>query len=315
MGRNLFATQLAGPKFHQLLQQPSQRQLKCFKKYKSDLAMVLKNKGSEISLCAGNDFKQSNYDTITVNTAAFGEYYNSRPSDIDQEGIPECLPKARGYLRRTQALRMEATKLSCFLTKFKANADKIVTTMESLEARVRECYEEPSDHLNSQEFVEMMVYDACFIVQLIRGDSVPDIFKERGIRDEIVNDLLLFENQLPFFVISKLYHFIMERDVHQLARDALSLFHSVDVPVPNKDFKHLLDLVYSCHRPSAREITQPRDFRGSIEFIGSATELDNAGIDFFGVTPEKIKDPKQGIETIRQSAEDSDLNGRRLDRA
>ncbi|KAK8987585.1 hypothetical protein V6N11_027331 [Hibiscus sabdariffa] len=32
----------------------------------------------------GNDFKQSNYDTITVNTAAFGEYYNSRPSDIDQ---------------------------------------------------------------------------------------------------------------------------------------------------------------------------------------------------------------------------------------
>ncbi|KAK8625426.1 hypothetical protein V6N13_090298 [Hibiscus sabdariffa] len=193
---------------------------------------------------------------------------------------------------------MEATKLSCFLTKFKANADKIVRTMESLEAQVRECYEEASDHLNSQEFVEMMVYDACFIVQLIRGDFVPDIFKERGIRDEIVNDLLLFENQLPFFVISELYHIIMERDVHQLARDALSLFHSVDVPVPNKDFKHLLDLVYSCHRPSARGITQPRDFRGSIEFIGSATELDNAGIDFFGVTPEKIKDPKQGIETM-----------------
>ncbi|KAK8582669.1 hypothetical protein V6N13_069441 [Hibiscus sabdariffa] len=119
--------------------------------------------------------------------------------------------------------RMEATKLSCFLTKFKANADKIVRTMESLEARARECYEEASDRLNSQEFVEMMVYDACFIVLLIRGDSVPNIFKERGIRDEIVNDLLLFENQLPFFVISKLYHIIMERDVHQLARDALSL--------------------------------------------------------------------------------------------
>ncbi|KAK8582809.1 hypothetical protein V6N13_069577 [Hibiscus sabdariffa] len=52
--------------------------------------------------------------------------------------------------------------------------------MQRLEAKVRECYEEASDHLNSQEFVEMMVYDACFIVQLILGDADEDLFKDSG---------------------------------------------------------------------------------------------------------------------------------------
>ncbi|KAK8582802.1 hypothetical protein V6N13_069570 [Hibiscus sabdariffa] len=155
----------------------------------------------------------------------------------------------------------EAIKQSCFLKIFQKNnsvADRIVRSMQRLEAQVRECYEEASD-LDSKEIVEMMVYDGCFIVLLILGYADEDIFKEIGILREVENDLLLLENQLPFFVLSELYRIIVpeeEEDVHQLAHHALSyfrncyLFHLFDNLLPDKDIKHLLHLVHSCHHPS-----------------------------------------------------------------
>ncbi|KAK8625442.1 hypothetical protein V6N13_090314 [Hibiscus sabdariffa] len=215
--------------------------------------------------------------------------------------------------------RMEAIKLCCFLDMFKENisdAITVVKTMGRLEEQVRVCYDEPSDHLNSQQFVDMMVYDGCFIVYLIMGGAhnlEEDIFKARGTLSDIVYDLLLLENQLPFFVLVELCHIIMPRDLHQFAHKALSLFRenlslSHLFHVPNKDIKHLLDLVHSCYRPSAQGIKEHGAFREkaakepasqcSLNFIGSATELDDAGIGFFGDTIEKMmEDSKQGIKT------------------
>ncbi|KAK8625438.1 hypothetical protein V6N13_090310 [Hibiscus sabdariffa] len=211
----------------------------------------------------------------------------------------------------------EALKLSCFLTIFKENnsvADKIVRSMQRLEARVRECYEEASD-LDSKEFVEMMVYDGCFIVLLILGYADDDIFKAIGILREIEKDLLLLENQLPFFVLSELYRIIVpeEEGVHQLSHHVISyyrncyLFHLFDNLLPDKEIKHLLHLVHSCHHPSASGIKQHQDFKRKaaskptsqrkMKFIGNATELDDAGINFLGATIEKMKDQKPGIET------------------
>ncbi|KAK8582671.1 hypothetical protein V6N13_069443 [Hibiscus sabdariffa] len=91
-------------------------------------------------------------------------------------------------------------------------------------------------------------------------------------------------------------------DVHQLARNALSLFHDnlslfhlFGYPLPDRNIKHLLDLVHSCYRPSAKGIEEHRVFQEkaarepasqrSMKFIGSGTELDDAGIFcFFGDT-------------------------------
>ncbi|KAK8582794.1 hypothetical protein V6N13_069562 [Hibiscus sabdariffa] len=179
--------------------------------------------------------------------------------------------------------------------------------MQRLEAQVRECYEEASD-LDSKEIVEMMVYDACFIVQLIRFDFVGDIFKERGIRDEILNDLQLLENQLPFFVLSELYHIIApEEDVHQLAHHAISYFRNCslfhlfeDDLLPNKEIKHLLHLLLAARQWNCMHLAltaSESTSQGKMKFIGNATELDDAGINFLGATLEKMKDPKPGIET------------------
>ncbi|KAK8625431.1 hypothetical protein V6N13_090303 [Hibiscus sabdariffa] len=171
--------------------------------------------------------------------------------------------------------------------------------MKNLEAQVRECYEEPNGlNLNSTEFVEMMVYDGYFIVFLILGYADEDIFKERGILPEIEDDLLLLENQLPFFVLYELYQIIAEREVNQFSHDALSFFRDdysfdlFDDLVRDKDFKHLLDLVHSCYNPSVQGIKQHKSFiekatsestsQHWTKFISCAAELDDAGINFSG---------------------------------
>ncbi|KAF5464945.1 hypothetical protein F2P56_014982 [Juglans regia] len=86
--------------------------------------------------------------------------------------------------------------------------------LRELEERARNCYVECIS-LTTNEFVEMMLLDGCFIIELFhkledetpRDDHDP-IFQMRWMRNEIARDLLLFENQLPFFVLTKLFMMI-----------------------------------------------------------------------------------------------------------
>ncbi|GMP62667.1 hypothetical protein CsSME_00024674 [Camellia sinensis var. sinensis] len=42
-------------------------------------------------------------------------------------------------------------------------------SMKKLEERARKCYADPVDHLDSDEFVKMMLYDACFVIEFLFG--------------------------------------------------------------------------------------------------------------------------------------------------
>ncbi|KAM5552982.1 hypothetical protein ABKV19_025298 [Rosa sericea] len=80
------------------------------------------------------------------------------------------------------------------------------------EQRARDFYAEPLDHISSKDFIEMMIVDGCFLIQLFRKCNDP---KLRAFDDPIFNmdcmfhflchDILLLENQLPWFVIHSLY--------------------------------------------------------------------------------------------------------------
>ncbi|ONH94886.1 hypothetical protein PRUPE_7G037400 [Prunus persica] len=88
----------------------------------------------------------------------------------------------------------------------------------------RDFYEEPLD-FNDKEFMEIMILDGCFVIQLVRkfiahweNDDDP-ILNEEKEDDPILNmdcmfqyvchDLLLLENQLPWSVLSCLYRFTL----------------------------------------------------------------------------------------------------------
>ncbi|KAE8731881.1 Detected protein of unknown function [Hibiscus syriacus] len=93
-----------------------------------------------------------------------------------------------------------------------------VAKMKELFEQARGCYEQPLS-LDSDDFVKMMLIDGCFIVQLIRLflHEVPQYLKDlfesypNGFFLALVQDILLVENQLPFFVIWEIFAMIEPR--------------------------------------------------------------------------------------------------------
>ncbi|KAL6192148.1 hypothetical protein ACLB2K_038535 [Fragaria x ananassa] len=79
------------------------------------------------------------------------------------------------------------------------------------EQRAREFYAEPLDHIPSKDFTEMMIVDGCFLLQLFRKFNNPNL---RAFDDcmfhFLSHDILLLENQLPWFVIHSLYNLTHE---------------------------------------------------------------------------------------------------------
>ncbi|KAL6185957.1 hypothetical protein ACLB2K_042079 [Fragaria x ananassa] len=85
------------------------------------------------------------------------------------------------------------------------------------EQRARDFYSETFAHISSEDFIEMMVVDGCFLIQLFRKCNYP---KLRAFDDPTFNmdcmfhflchDILLLENQLPWFVIHSLYDLTLE---------------------------------------------------------------------------------------------------------
>ncbi|KAF6151544.1 hypothetical protein GIB67_016356 [Kingdonia uniflora] len=86
-------------------------------------------------------------------------------------------------------------------------------SMKELEEKARACYEGPIT-LSSDEFVEMMVLDGCFILELFQGVaegfkklgySVNDpVFAMGGLMYSIQRDMIMLENQIPLFILDHL---------------------------------------------------------------------------------------------------------------
>ncbi|GMP86431.1 hypothetical protein CsSME_00039213 [Camellia sinensis var. sinensis] len=167
--------------------------------------------------------------------------------------------------------------------------ENYLDSMKKLEERARKYYADPVDHLDSDEFVKMMLYDACFVIEFLLGVFelyvVKDEHQQSHAGDEakvswksiqICNDLMLLENQLPFFVISEFYDMsygmIVTQNPNQIHPDPTltpTLTELAMLPILEKlpggidfsktDFenksvsesKHFLDLVHNVCLPSS----------------------------------------------------------------
>ncbi|KAG5241461.1 UPF0481 protein [Salix suchowensis] len=113
-----------------------------------------------------------------------------------------------------------------------------------MEAKARSCYEGPIN-LSINEFVEMMVLDGCFMLELFRG--VDEGFKKRGYpRNDpvfamrgsmyfIKRDMIMLENQLPLFVLDRFLGLQLNNSYQKglLAQLALKFFYPL-TPTPMK---------------------------------------------------------------------------------
>ncbi|XP_078161964.1 UPF0481 protein At3g47200-like [Carex rostrata] len=143
--------------------------------------------------------------------------------------------------------------------------DLCISEMKLLETRTRRCYSETFNDLDSNEFVKMILLDGCFVleyfIKLSNGDW--DSVQEVGWNSSFVDsDLLLLENQIPFFIIEKLYKigFQQEDNFMNFVTDQLLymveerrvLKKSTDYknPDPPAEIHHLVHLCYHYLVPS-----------------------------------------------------------------
>ncbi|GKV50751.1 hypothetical protein SLEP1_g57447 [Rubroshorea leprosula] len=163
----------------------------------------------------------------------------------------------------------------------------------------RNCYSGPLD-ISEEEFIEMMVLDGCFIILFFTG-MLGDSFCCNGlIYSSILHDLVLVENQLPFFVLYKLFDMIPKTFfnlvgstdpknwfIHQLLEKFEDRMPGLRVNTTYddssmKNVKHIVHLLHSNWLPSNEAMDEynhhPKD--GKWRLIRSATELREAGIEF-----------------------------------
>ncbi|KAL0720491.1 hypothetical protein Bca4012_035090 [Brassica carinata] len=116
---------------------------------------------------------------------------------------------------------MYYNKMEVHKTKYLENialtyGDETVEEFRSIIKRdeqvIRACYAEPTDSINSDDFVEMMLHDSVFILVFFMHigpryiDKTGDfLFDEPCYQYLIFGDLILLENQLPYALLESLF--------------------------------------------------------------------------------------------------------------
>ncbi|KAB5573116.1 hypothetical protein DKX38_000310 [Salix brachista] len=141
-----------------------------------------------------------------------------------------------------------------------------VEAMRGLEERARQYYHYPVS-LDNDAFVEMLLLDGCFIVELLCKIVMPVLQQGDPVTGNslvfctVSYDMLLLENQLPFCVLLELFSMAMLNAREDLFVVMASVFFQWMFPgsrlktnniISSQECKHLLDLsvvtdfLYSC---------------------------------------------------------------------
>ncbi|KAL5731994.1 hypothetical protein ACHQM5_004664 [Ranunculus cassubicifolius] len=171
--------------------------------------------------------------------------------------------------------------------------ENVVKSFRNLEENARNHYRnETTISFSSDQFVEMMLLDASFIVGVLDVDTrdkhEPLMFNSGPLANNSYWDLILLENQIPFFVLEKLYEITKFTDNQvSLWNKTFNYFHDRvqrDQVValllsPNHQVKHFVDFMLQSNLPNRTYRQTPHANRKYIH-LPSATELRDSGVKF-----------------------------------
>ncbi|KAK9281838.1 hypothetical protein L1049_004744 [Liquidambar formosana] len=226
-------------------------------------------------------------------------------SSFQKEFEPEIVSIGPHHRGETHLLSFEKHKwsfLEKFLSRSRARGKDLGVYLQEMmdcEKRARECYSEIVP-LSSHDFVEMMLLDGCFVVELLRHlgkseeviDEGDPIFTKPWLIPLLIKDLLKLENQLPYFVLETLFVWskakedVAKHDLRILAFKVFDLVHPLPLEAidwfQNLEGKHLLDLFHLSHRQliNVKSIGKQDMYRPSAQSMPSVTQLKLSGIKF-----------------------------------
>ncbi|KAL5698007.1 hypothetical protein ACHQM5_029096 [Ranunculus cassubicifolius] len=172
----------------------------------------------------------------------------------------------------------------------------LVQVVRGLEERARNCYEEEfTRHLNRDQFVEIMLLDSCFILTFFHlwsgvyaRDEHDPMFTVSQLGDHVYMDILLLENQLPFFILEQLYLFTFSSaDPQAFLKTTFKYFKNYIQrnqfmhlsSLENHQVKHFVDLMLKCNLPSQTNQNPTNNDTNFIE-LPCASDLHKFGIKF-----------------------------------
>ncbi|KAK3412085.1 hypothetical protein EUGRSUZ_I00875 [Eucalyptus grandis] len=214
---------------------------------------------------------------------------------------------------------MDQHKLRCLrriLKRSNNEIDPYLNSVKDVEGRARSCYDGMIS-MNSDDFVQMMVLDGCFVLELFLGFAVgfgqlgyrlsDPIFSMRGPMHTIQQDMILLENQIPLFILDLLLPLfplnqLLGYDPNRnrlLVKLALEFFYSLQPiiipfngrtvdPSPIHGELHCLTLLWLSLSPSHIRLSPSRSLsliepvlpELSSRTIPCVTDLWKAGIEF-----------------------------------
>ncbi|KAK3014890.1 hypothetical protein RJ639_008462 [Escallonia herrerae] len=172
-----------------------------------------------------------------------------------------------------------------------------VDAMLEMVDKARACYDASHGLCEDDDvkFAEMLILDGCFLLELFykrkeeEEVGVDPVFSNQLLQLDIIHDLVLLENQIPFSVLEKLFECTLKRikgnpssltDLVLNFFEKLHLFGDIKVKkeVTPTSNRHVLGLLHSYYRPSSAQ--QENTKENELIIKHTATELDRAGVKF-----------------------------------
>ncbi|KAM5559341.1 UPF0481 protein [Rosa sericea] len=182
--------------------------------------------------------------------------------------------------------------LEAFFSRNNLNLDHCLGVVRELEGKARSYYVEPVK-LNSDEFALMLLVDGSFLLELMLRhyfveivDECDRIYGKPRVIQDVYRDLLLIENQIPFFILEALYKELdmktwrAQPSLVTLTNEFFRYLVEVDkFPGPEK-VKHFVDFIRWYYLPKCDNKSE----KGIIFDVPSVTAMDEAGVKFEKVT-------------------------------
>ncbi|MED6113676.1 hypothetical protein PIB30_073060 [Stylosanthes scabra] len=139
-----------------------------------------------------HEIRKHNEDAYTPKVVSIGPFHHGN------EKLQKIEAQKRIYCR--EFIQRSETK----------NLESFVSCVQEVEPKIRGCYSEDIK-LSKEQLVMLILVDSCFILELLcryhfKWPYRDALLRSLRLRIYIRHDLFLVENQVPFFVLEKLYN-------------------------------------------------------------------------------------------------------------
>ncbi|KAI4346024.1 hypothetical protein L6164_013107 [Bauhinia variegata] len=186
--------------------------------------------------------------------------------------------------------------LKSFVERTELNLEHCFSKLQEWENNIRLCYGkiiEQKIEERSDEFVKMILIDACFIIEhFIRYYYLNDegweerdpLFLKPWITEEVTHDLILLENQLPFFVLKRIFKLATAQADYpsflELTFNYFKFFNAQNLRPDGVIVQHFTDLLRTFHLPPRGRLPERSEPGVILDHLYSTSELVEAGLEF-----------------------------------